>query len=387
MRAIKAVPALACLTAILVFIPNISWAVIASGHGSSQEVAIERAKRVALEGAISNSLSLTEYKKQYEDLERDLFKNISKYIESSDIIFSEKIKSEFRVTLDVLIKSPLLEKYFKSNEGWIADADNGRLALFFNRPSRDHLAGKSKEARLAYFEFKNGMENDFGYEVIQNSAFGNNGKKTRKSRRGSKKVKTMVLKDALAMAAELGGEHAAFFDVMMSEEKGRTREVICLLTLSIYDTQNAEQLESYEIETTAEYSRRGKLASRQEARLEAIQSAIDQAIEKTQSSLDQFSDSGTERVRRHQVVLNKFNKDEIDGLMEAVQNANGFSKLVPQRQTARSYKVQISIVSNRNDFIEVLKGILEDGNFEYSMNFSGSNIFITKFRVSKNKTG
>jgi hypothetical protein len=378
--------ALTCLLAMLVLSSSYAWAVIATGHGPNEEVAIERAKRVALEGVISNSLSSAEYKKQYENLQRDLFNNLNEYVASSEVILSNKTESEFSVTLDVQVNSSQLNKYLKNKEGWITDTANGRIALFFNRPTRNHLAAKSKDARFAYFEFKNSMESDFGYEVIQNSSFGNNETAGRRSRRGSKKVKTMVLKDALDMTAEIGGEHAVFFDVMLSEEKRGSREIICLLNLAVYDTQNAEKLESYEIETTAEYSRRGKLQSRQEARLEAIQSAVDQAIDKTQSSLDQLVSSDKERVRGHRLVLNKFNKDEISEFMKQVEGVSGFSKSSILRQTARSYKVKVSIASNRNDFVKALNNILEEGTFEYSLNYSEGNIFITKFRSGLKKT-
>ena len=77
-------------------------------------------------------------------------------------------------------------------------------------------------------------------------------------------------------------------------------------------------------------------------------------------------------------------------LDRAIESMGGFSRLRPLRQTARSYKAQVYVEATRNEFIKELKKILDDADFQYNINFSRTNIFITKYRVrdiERNETG
>ncbi len=362
--------------------PGAAWALIVSGSGESRSVAVDRAKRNAVESALSRHISSSEFTKHRDRLDSEVFEDVDGYIEDFEVISTRKDKGETRVTLDVQINKRKLRSYFRKKEGWIAGDDNGRLALFLKRTTPSHLSARTREARFAYFELKNNIENDHGYEVIRNSMFGRDKESRRKSWRSRTKMRTMSVRDALEVAADLGAEHAVVFDLKINQgTKFENRLVTCQMTVSIFDTETEEEIDSYEIETDAEYPRSGRFATRQEARYKAIQTAVGQAAEITESTLGKYFSKGSIGTRRHDLLLKKFNKDEIQEIVSAIESMRGFSKLRPRRQTARSYKAQVFIKANRNEFIKELKRILDDADFQYNINFSRTNIFITKFRT------
>ena len=375
---------LAWIFVILLFVPEGAMALIASGQGKTSKEAIAQAKRSAVESALSEFISPAEFKRKYGDLDKEVFQNIDAYIESYDILREEEKKIGSLVTLDAQVNTQKLKRYFQKNEGWIVDEEVGRLGLFLNKTSSSHLSGRSKEARYAYFELKNILEDEFGFDVVRNSMFGDEEKSSRRSRRGRGRVKKMVLADALDIAADLGAEHAALFDIKIKQDRrSKDRIVTCLLTLSIYDTEEGQKIESYEIESDAEYSRRGGSVSRDDARLGAIHSAVDQAAEKTNEALSQHLNLGATKVKKHKVLFKKFTQDEIQGILKKIESIDGFKKSRQLRQTARTYQTEISAASSRKDFIRLMKEILDDSDYKYSLNFDRKKIFITKFRVGK----
>ena len=129
--------------AVLLSAPGAAWALIASGSGETKEIAVDRAKRNAVESALSKHISSREFKKHRDRLDNEVFGNLDGFIEDFEILSTNKEKTETLVTLEVQINNRKLRRYLRKKEGWIAGTDNGLLALFLKRTTPTHLSARA----------------------------------------------------------------------------------------------------------------------------------------------------------------------------------------------------------------------------------------------------
>ena len=367
---------------ILMLNPLSSFALIASGVGTTKENALKEAKTNIINNALSQYLSGKAYKKKQEGLNK-LYENIDTYLFDVELLSEEKKEGLLRVTIEANINETKLKRFLSKKEGWIAQKQDNRLALFIQRTSRSHLSGRSYEGRSTYWEFKSILEDEFGYDVIRNSLIERKSRSSQSTRRSRAKVKTMDRDDALEMAAEMGAEHAVLFDIKVDRIRDRrTHTLRCELNLTLYDTLNNEKIDSVVIqaEGAEDLQPRARQKEIEEATLNLLFDVIDQAAMKVHAMLNQDV-AGTERIIRYNLVLKKFKNEEIQSIVKEFNKLEEFTSLRPLQQSSRTYKAQIRLTMNRNLFLREIKRILNDANLEHILNFNRNKIFITKKRI------